>query len=55
MGRVNTLRRLRHAQRIGCHSVDGTCLTVAPDLVLPDLLHFLRTVDNERHQLTLDL
>lgn len=31
MGRVNSARRWNHALRIGCASVDGTCLTYAPD------------------------
>jgi hypothetical protein len=42
MGRVNSLRRLRYAQAIGCDSVDGTYLTYAPDTNLPRLLRFLR-------------
>jgi hypothetical protein len=31
MGRVNSQARYRHAARIGCASVDGTCLIYAPD------------------------
>jgi len=31
MGRVNSLRRLRTARAMGCHSVDGTFLRWAPD------------------------
>ncbi len=50
MGRVNSLRRLRIAQRWGCRSVDGTYLIKAPDICLPRLLRFLRTVDNEAQQ-----
>ena len=30
MGRVNSRRRVRHAQVLGCHSVDGTCITFDP-------------------------
>jgi hypothetical protein len=41
MGRVNSLRRLRYAHSIGCHSVDGTCLVFGPDLHLPRLLGWL--------------
>ena len=31
IGRVNNYRRFRYAEAIGCHSVDGTFLTYAPD------------------------
>jgi hypothetical protein len=41
MGRVNSLRRLRYAHSIGCHSADGTCLAFGPDLHLPRLLGWL--------------
>lgn len=41
MGRVNTLRRLRYAARIGCDSVDGTYLAFGPDRNLPALLRWL--------------
>ena len=41
MGRVNSLRRLRYAHSIGCHSADGTCLAFCPDLHLPRLLAWL--------------
>jgi hypothetical protein len=44
LGRVNSLRRLRYAHTIGCHSVDGTYLTYGPDRNLPTLLGWLRTV-----------
>lgn len=30
MGRVNSYRRLRHAEAMGCHSVDGTFLKFGP-------------------------
>ena len=42
LGRVNSLRRLRHAVAIGCQSVDGTFLTFGPDRNLPTLLRWLR-------------
>jgi hypothetical protein len=45
MGRVNSLRRLRHAAAIGCHSVDGTFLAYGPDRNLPTLLGWLATVN----------
>lgn len=48
MGRVNSLKRLRYAEMIGCDSVDGTYLTKAPDVNLPRLLGWLRTVEEQR-------
>lgn len=42
MGRVNSERRLRYAQAIGCDSADGTHLTFAPDVNLPRVLMWLR-------------
>jgi len=42
MGRVNSLRRLRYAASIGCHSVDGTFLAFGPDLNLRRLQRYLR-------------
>lgn len=41
MGRVNSLRRLRHAADMGCHSADGTLLAFGPDVRLPQLLGWL--------------
>lgn len=38
MGRVNSARRYRYAQHVGCDSVDGTFLTFGPDVNLPKLL-----------------
>lgn len=38
MGRVNSLRRFRYAEAIGCDSVDGTYLTFGPRTNLPKLL-----------------
>ncbi len=52
MGRVNSLRRLRHAASIGCHSADGTHLAYAPDRNLPTLLGWLRTVSQETPEQT---
>lgn len=37
-GRVNSLRRMRYAEAIGCDSVDGTYLTFGPDVNLARLL-----------------
>jgi C-5 cytosine-specific DNA methylase len=45
MGRVNSHRRLRHADAIGCHSADGTYFAYGPDKNLPKLLGWLTTAD----------
>lgn len=45
MGRVNSLRRLRLADLIGCDSADGTFLAYGPDRNLPTLLGWLRELD----------
>jgi hypothetical protein len=50
MGRVNSLRRYRYAEAIGCTSVDGTYLAFGPDINLPKLLGWSASV---RGQLTL--
>lgn len=34
MGRVNTLKRIRHAKEIGCDSIDGTGWSMFPDVYL---------------------
>lgn len=44
MGRVNSLKRLRYADAIGCDSADGTFLAFGPDKNLPILLGWLRDV-----------
>jgi hypothetical protein len=46
MGRVNSEKRFRYAQAIGCDSVDGTYLTFGPDVNLPDVLAWLRLADH---------
>jgi hypothetical protein len=40
MGRVNSLRRLRIANEMGCDSVDGTFLAFGPDINLRRLQHW---------------
>lgn len=45
MGRVNSLRRLRFAQWIGADSCDGTLIAHGPDVRLPQMLGFLRNLD----------
>lgn len=47
MGRVNSLKRLRYAESIGCDSVDGTYLTFGPDINLPKLLSWVRAVEDQ--------
>jgi hypothetical protein len=47
MGRVNSLRRYRYAEAIGCTSVDGTFLTFGPDVNLPKLLSWVRNVRDQ--------
>lgn len=42
MGRVNSARRYRYAEAIGCDSADGTFLTFGPDVNLPRLLAWQR-------------
>lgn len=49
MGRVNSERRWRYADAIGCDSVDGTFLTFGPDVNLPKLLAWTR--NNDQHPL----
>ncbi len=45
MGRVNSHRRMRIADSMGCSSVDGTYLTFGPDVNLPRLLQWLKMVN----------
>jgi len=45
MGRVNSLRRLRIARAMGCHSVDGTFLRWGPDQNRPRLAAWYRELD----------
>lgn len=41
MGRVNSRKRYRYAEAIGCDSADGTYLTFGPDTNLPKLMGWL--------------
>ncbi len=43
-GRVNSLYRLRYADRIGCHSADGSYLAYGPDVNLPRLRGWLEAL-----------
>lgn len=45
MGRVNSERRWKYADAIGCDSVDGTFLTFGPDVNLPKVLAWTRNND----------
>lgn len=45
MGRVNSQRRLRYADWIGCDSADGTFLVFAPDVNLRLVLRWLDDVN----------
>lgn len=47
MGRVNSERRLRYADHIGCDSGDGTFLVFGPDVNLPRLSAWLRGINNQ--------
>jgi hypothetical protein len=47
MGRVNSLKRLRYAEAIGCDSADGTYLTRGPDKNLPNVLHWVNQIDTQ--------
>jgi hypothetical protein len=42
MGRVNSERRMRYAQAIGCSSADGTYFTFGPSTNLPAVLAWVR-------------
>ena len=47
MGRVNSQKRLEYAAAIGCDSADGTYLTFGPDVNLPNVLAWLRKVNQQ--------
>lgn len=50
MGRVNSHRRLQHADRIGCHSVDGSFLAYGPAINLDRLRSWLPAIELARAQ-----
>ena len=52
-GRVNSYRRFRYMETIGCDSVDGTYLTFGPEINLPRLETWLRRSDAEPFLFTL--
>lgn len=47
MGRVNSLRRLRYADHIGCHTADGTFLKFGPHKNLARIQRYLSTVNDQ--------
>jgi hypothetical protein len=51
MGRVNSLRRLRHALRIGCHTADGTFLKFGPDINSVRLLSWFDALDQQQEMI----
>jgi len=54
MGRVNSERRLKYADAIGCDSADGTFLAFGPDQNLPRMAAWIRGV-NDQGTLELEL
>jgi hypothetical protein len=46
MGRVNSFKRLRYAQYIGCQSVDGTMLCFHPTDRLSELMGWMSELKN---------
>jgi hypothetical protein len=46
MGRVNSLKRLKYADAIGCNSADGTFISFGPDRRLPEALAWLNLVNS---------
>lgn len=47
MGRVNSERRIRYADAIGCDTADGTYLIFGPHRNLPDVLAWLRGINDQ--------
>jgi len=46
-GRVNSYKRLRWAEAIGCDSCDGTFLTFGPDINLPRLMRWMGDLNTQ--------
>jgi hypothetical protein len=49
MGRVNSFRRLRYAQAIGCDSADGTYIAFGPNQNLPNVLAWLDAINGQSY------
>jgi hypothetical protein len=47
LGRVNSLKRLRYGELVGCDTADGTYIAFGPDVNLPRLLGWLETVNSQ--------
>lgn len=47
VGRVNSYRRLRAMEALGCNSVDGTCLRFGPDINLARLNRWLNRMHRQ--------
>jgi hypothetical protein len=47
MGRVNSLRRMRLAQSLGCDSADGTFIAFGPDVNLPRVKRWLMAMQQQ--------
>lgn len=47
MGRVNSAKRMRYANSIGCDSADGTFIVFGPDVNLPKVLGWLREINGD--------
>jgi len=54
MGRVNSLKRLRYAEAIGCDSADGTYLTRGPNKNLPVAVGWDRAVNRQTVMFDID-
>lgn len=54
MGRVNSNRRYRYAESIGCDSCDGTYLTFGPDVNLPRLMRWIKGLDESPALFTME-
>lgn len=48
MGRVNSLKRIRHAHEIGCDSFDGTMTSKWPDKRLPQVLRWTKQTTDQK-------
>lgn len=51
MGRVNSLRRMRLAESLGCDSADGTFIKFGPDVNVPKVTRWIETM-RQQPQLT---
>lgn len=47
MGRVNSLKRLRFAQTMGCDSADGTFVAFGPDINIPKVRHWVQVLNSQ--------